>query len=189
MRSQGRKLVVVVVPIATLSVLGGLYRLAQDATNDPTSFVAGIVGAFFLIAGPSWFWLRRQRERSTRYPGRIWSSAAAFYDGPFDDEHGLVGSKLFAVRHKANTLRPIVRLILTDASVEVMPSRGRRETLSCPYSDIDTIEVSTEKGGHGVNLVLRNKRRGSFLFRPDIALIDTLLGLGANVEKRGALPN
>jgi hypothetical protein len=182
-------LALIIIPIGAVVVLGGLFQLAQDAGKDPASFVVGIVAAFILIAGPSWFWLRRQRARSTRYPGRIWSSAAAFYEGPFDDEQGLVGSKRFAVRHSANTLRPVVRLIVTETSVEVMPSRGRRETLSCPYSTIDTVEVSTEKEAHGVNLLLRNTRRGSFLFRPDAALVDALQDLGATVEKRGDLPS
>ena len=188
-RSQGRKILVFYIPAAAVVVFVGLYGLAQSAKTDPASFVVGILAAAVIIGGPSWFWLRRQKARSTKYPGRIWSSAAAFYEGPFDDKQGLVGSKRFARHHTANTLRPIVRLILTETSVEVMPSRGRRETLSCPYSFIDTLEVSTEKKAHGMNLLLRDKRQGRFLFRPDVALVDALQDLGATVEKRGAFPS
>lgn len=184
-RSQGRKILVFYIPAAAVVVFVGLYGLAQSAKTDPASFVVGILAAAVIIGGPSWFWLRRQKARSTKYPGRIWSSAAAFYEGPFDDEHGFVGSKRFSRRHRANTLRPVVRLILTERSIEVMPSRGRRETLSCSYSDIDTVEVSTERKAHGVNLLLRNKRRASFLFRPDAGLVEALRRLGASIQKRG----
>jgi len=178
LRGQSNALLPILIPVMLVAIVVGVVTVAKDADGNATVAVVGTLLALVPIALITWLLLRRQRRRAERYLGRIWSSGAASYAGPHDDT-GLEGSARFAARHRDRNLVPIVRLILTNTALVIMPSFGRRETLNCPLGILATLEIES----HGMTLLTRTGRRAEFIFKPDKELVPALETLGAIVTR------
>jgi hypothetical protein len=186
LQSRRKGILPVVLPVTIVAVVLGGTALARDTNGNVAVLVVALLVAAVLIVPPTWFLLRRKRRRAERYPGRIWSSGTASYAGPQDDK-GLEGSARFAARHSARTVVPIVRLVLINQAIEVIPSFGHQETLSCPLSAIALLEIASKGIASGVTIVTRDDRRAKFLFKPDdgLALALTKLELPSGEPVRG----
>lgn len=92
----------------------------------------------------------------------------------------------FAQTHTSTTIAAlIVRIVLTDAAIVIVPMDGRRrDVLTCPIEMIDCVEIVHGTGKErGISLTTHDGRRATFNgLQVDDAFPRQLASLGATVR-------
>ena len=183
MRRRGMKTLAIAGPLILIGVALRVLVLVHGAETDTRNFVIAMLITVVLIAGGTWLLLRRQKRRALDVEGGVWMSKGMLFAGPHDDTSGLIGSRRFAARHRRNTPQPIVRLVMTNEGFQIVPSYGKRETLSCLFSELATVDVSLGGGRTGgVTLTTKDGRSASFSGRTDYTVVEALNQRGATLQ-------
>ena len=103
---------------------------------------------------------------------------------------GFEGSAEFARSHVKKAIVPIVRLVLTPSSLEIVPLQGDNQALVCNLSDVETIGVTcASRRVSGVTIARKDGRTARLLLRPDKKFVNELRQLGATITGAGANPS
>jgi hypothetical protein len=149
------------------------------------------------------FGFGRRQQGKHRVTGRQWFSPPAYFQGPFDDNAGLLGSNAYFQRVSINNKPPSAYLTATEAGLGIIPPqgwqmrkvRGRQDVLWVLYSDIERIELrpatrprmsfmspSTSSKLGEVIVTTKDKRTARLTGTTVTGLSEFLVSLGATVE-------
>ncbi len=183
LQKQSRRVALFGVPVALVGLTFQIISMVKD-DNDSTWWIVLIV---LLVAILMVLWLlRRQTLRAVRVPGRLWQSVGAVFVGPYDEgDLGLPGSAEFADRHtRRPLLAPVVRLVLTGSTFEIVPASGKNQPMSVPLESISEVAIARgQPKANGVTFTTRTGRVATFLMKPNEGLDAQLERLGATVSR------
>ena len=180
---RSMRMLAVILPSSGLVLLLIFVGLSEDyRSGDRAQFWFAMAFTIVLIGGLTLMYMRWNRSRRLALVGNpIWVSPFAMYMGPHG-ERGLPGSADWASRHSRNTPTPIVVLVLTADTFEIIPWLGRREKLVLRLNDVESVDiVFADRKQRGISIRAKSGAQVDLSLKPDTRLAEHLAALGAEV--------